>query len=202
MSSSSKQRTTWTMASTSRMWVRNLLPRPSPCAGALDQAGDVHELDRGGDDHLASSAIALQLGEPRIGHGDDADVGIDGAEGIIGRFGLAGAGDGVEQRGLADIRQSDDSGSQHDDDEAPGANDNFSGYLTAPATHILPRHGGTSMSRLVLALALSCLAGCGSTPSTPTQPSSTAGSQRDVGNGKRLPGPHHRDRADVTRSTA
>ncbi len=29
-SSSSKQRTTWTIASTSRMWVRNLLPRPSP----------------------------------------------------------------------------------------------------------------------------------------------------------------------------
>ena len=30
MLSSSKQRTTCTMASTSRMWERNLLPRPSP----------------------------------------------------------------------------------------------------------------------------------------------------------------------------
>ena len=30
MFSSSKQRTTCTMASTSRMWERNLLPRPSP----------------------------------------------------------------------------------------------------------------------------------------------------------------------------
>src|SRR5690606_14218392 len=28
----SKQRTTWQMASTSRMWARNLLPRPSPLA--------------------------------------------------------------------------------------------------------------------------------------------------------------------------
>src|SRR5690606_1686335 len=28
----SKQRTTWVMASTSRMWARNLLPRPSPLA--------------------------------------------------------------------------------------------------------------------------------------------------------------------------
>ena len=28
--SSSKQRTTWTMALVSRMWERNLLPRPSP----------------------------------------------------------------------------------------------------------------------------------------------------------------------------
>ncbi len=35
MSSSSKQRTTWTMASTSRMWVRNLLPRPSPWLAPL-----------------------------------------------------------------------------------------------------------------------------------------------------------------------
>ena len=31
-SSFSKQRTTWVMASTSRMWARNLLPRPSPLA--------------------------------------------------------------------------------------------------------------------------------------------------------------------------
>ena len=30
MSGSSKQRTTWRTASTSRMWLRNLLPRPSP----------------------------------------------------------------------------------------------------------------------------------------------------------------------------
>ena len=30
MSVCSKQRTTWAMASTSRMWARNLLPRPSP----------------------------------------------------------------------------------------------------------------------------------------------------------------------------
>src|SRR3546814_14098769 len=29
-SSVSKQRTTWQIASTSRMWARNLLPRPSP----------------------------------------------------------------------------------------------------------------------------------------------------------------------------
>ena len=51
--------------------------------------------------------------EPRVGHGDDADVGVDGAEGIVGRLRLAGAGDGVEQGGLADVGQSDDSGSEH-----------------------------------------------------------------------------------------
>ena len=54
---------------------------------------------------LAESAC-----EPGVGHGDDADVRIDGAEGIVGRLRLAGAGDGVEEGGLADVGQSDDSG--------------------------------------------------------------------------------------------
>ncbi len=112
---------------------QELVAEPFPVAGALDQAGDVHELDRGGDHHLGPGD-PLQLGKPGIRHGDDADVGVDGAERIVGRFGLAGAGDGVKQGGLADIGQSDDSGSQHDDDEAPGANDNFSGYLTPSTT--------------------------------------------------------------------
>ena len=35
MLSSSKQRTTWTMASHSRMWPRNLLPRPAPWLAPL-----------------------------------------------------------------------------------------------------------------------------------------------------------------------
>ena len=35
MSSFSKQRTTWTMASTSRILERNLLPRPSPLEAPL-----------------------------------------------------------------------------------------------------------------------------------------------------------------------
>ena len=39
--------------------------------------------------------------------------GIDGAERIVGRLRLAGAGDGVEQGGLADVGQTDDSGSEH-----------------------------------------------------------------------------------------
>ena len=56
-------------------------------------------------------AISLQHLEPRVGHGDDADVRVDRAEGIVGRLRLAGAGDGVEQRGLADVGQTDDSSS-------------------------------------------------------------------------------------------
>ena len=35
ISSSSKQRTTWTRVSTSRMWDRNLLPKPSPWLAPL-----------------------------------------------------------------------------------------------------------------------------------------------------------------------
>ena len=38
---------------------------------------------------------------------------VDGAERIVGRLGFPGAGDGIEQCGLADVRQSDDSSSQH-----------------------------------------------------------------------------------------
>ena len=47
MFSSSKQRTTWTMASVRRMFSRNLLPRPA-LAGALHQARNVHKFDDGG----------------------------------------------------------------------------------------------------------------------------------------------------------
>ena len=109
---SSKQRTTWTMASTSRTWVRNLLPSPSPWLAPLTRPGDVDELDRRGDDD-AGLGDALQLGQPRVGHRHDADVRIDGAERIVRRLGFAGPGDGVEQRGLADVRQTDDSSSEH-----------------------------------------------------------------------------------------
>ena len=47
----SKQRRTWTIASTSRMLPRNWLPSPSPLRRAAHQAGDVDELQLGLD-HL------------------------------------------------------------------------------------------------------------------------------------------------------
>ena len=58
-------------------------------------------------------AIFCSTSQPRVGHGDDADVGVDGAERIVRRLRLARAGDGVEQGGLADVGQTDDSGSEH-----------------------------------------------------------------------------------------
>ena len=58
-------------------------------------------------------AMRCSAREPRIRHRHDADVGIDGAERIVRRFRFPGAGDGVEQGGLADVGQTDDSGSEH-----------------------------------------------------------------------------------------
>jgi hypothetical protein len=58
-------------------------------------------------------AIFCKHFEPRVRHGDDADVRVNGAKGIIRRLGLARARDGVEQGGFAHVGQSDDSGFKH-----------------------------------------------------------------------------------------
>ena len=50
-----------------------------------------------------------ELCESRIRHGDDAEVGINCAKRIIRRLRLAGACDGIEERGFPDVRQADDS---------------------------------------------------------------------------------------------
>ena len=49
-----------------------------------------------------------ELRQARVGHTDDAEVGLDGAEGVILRRRLVRAGDGVEERGFPDVRQTDD----------------------------------------------------------------------------------------------
>ena len=101
---SSKQRTTWTMASTWRMWERNLLPSPSPLDAPRDQARDVHELhDR--RRHLLADDICLPARSNRSsGTGYHAHIGVNGAEGIVSGF-RARVGDCVEQRALAHVRQ-------------------------------------------------------------------------------------------------
>src|SRR5258708_15160175 len=72
-------------------------------ARAGDQAGNVDELHRRGNERLrledGSDAI-----QPLVRHADDADVGIDGAERIVGGLGL-GRRERVEDGGLADVRQ-------------------------------------------------------------------------------------------------
>ena len=70
-------------------------------------AGDVDEGDGGGQDPFG----AEDLGEgrqARVRQGNDADVGLDGGEGVVRRE-HGRTGEGVEQGGLADVGQSDDS---------------------------------------------------------------------------------------------
>ena len=89
---------------------QELVAEPLALGGAGDQAGDVDELDRRRDE-LLRLLDRREPAEPRVGHLDDADVGLDGAERIIlGRD--AGLGQRIEQRGLAHVRQADDPATQ------------------------------------------------------------------------------------------
>ena len=89
-----------------------LVAQAFACAGALHEAGDVHKLHRRRNGDLRLGDV-LQHFQARVGHGDDADVGVDRAERVVGRFRLAGAGHSVEQGGLAHVGQTDDSGFEH-----------------------------------------------------------------------------------------
>ena len=76
-------------------------------ARAGDQAGDVDELHRGGNERfgLEDRGDAIQ---PLVRHADDAHVRVDGAERIVGGLRLGGR-ERVEDGGLADVRQPYDS---------------------------------------------------------------------------------------------
>jgi len=76
-------------------------------AGALDQSGDVDEFENGRNEFLRFGN-AGQHGQSLVGHGDDAAVGLDGAERIVGRLRVAGAGDCVKKSALPDIGKPDD----------------------------------------------------------------------------------------------
>ena len=77
---------------------KELVAQSFPLAGSLDQSGDVDNLD--GGRHDASRVDQLgELVQSFIGDGDDTDVGFNGAEGEIGRFGT-GFCDGIEKGAL------------------------------------------------------------------------------------------------------
>ena len=78
---------------------------------APDETRDVHELHDRGHDALGRHD-RRQLRQPRIRHFHHADVRLDGAERIVGRIRVR-RGERVEQRGLADVGQSDDPECQH-----------------------------------------------------------------------------------------
>jgi hypothetical protein len=81
--------------------------------GALDDAGDVHERDRGRKDLLRAEDPREHL-QPRIGQGHDADVRLDRRERVVRRE-HARPREGVEQGRLADVGQACDSdGESHE----------------------------------------------------------------------------------------
>ena len=81
-------------------------------ARAFHEPRDIDELNRGRDDFLRMRKLREHF-EPRVGHRHDAEVRIDRAKWIVRRLRFAGAGDGIEESGFADVRQTDDSGAQH-----------------------------------------------------------------------------------------
>ena len=80
---------------------KELVAQTFAAAGALDETGDVNELD-GSRSHLFGLIHFRQNIQTGVGNGYNARVGLDGAEGIIGSL-RACAGDGVEQGALAYI---------------------------------------------------------------------------------------------------
>lgn len=67
---------------------QELIAQAFSLGSALDQAGDVDDLDRGRN-HGARLAHVDEAVEALVGHGDDAYVGLDGAEGKIGALGFS-----------------------------------------------------------------------------------------------------------------
>ena len=105
--SSLKARMTWQIASDSRMFARNLLPRPSPSLAprtmpAMSTKSTVAGRMR------CEPKISASLVEAGVGDADHADVRLDRGERVVGRQHVV-LGQGVEQGRLADIRQTDDS---------------------------------------------------------------------------------------------
>jgi hypothetical protein len=117
MSSSSKQRRTWTIASTSRMLARNWLPRPSPLeAPRTSPAMSTKEMRVGSS---PSTRIAGDLLQPLVGDRDIAGIRLDRAEGIVCRLRGGCPGQRVEERRLADVRQADDAAFEAHDIKSP-----------------------------------------------------------------------------------
>lgn len=81
--------------------------------GSFYEAGDVDEFNGGGDQFFGTGDFRKN-GETLIRHGDDSDVGVDSAEGVVGGFRFASAGEGVEEGGLSYVGHSDDSGLKHE----------------------------------------------------------------------------------------
>ena len=73
---------------------------------AFDQTGNIHKFQDGRGDFFGMVNFCQSI-QPFIGHINDAHIGIDGAEGIVGRLGLQ-VGQCVKKGALAHIGQAHD----------------------------------------------------------------------------------------------
>ncbi len=83
-----------------------LVPQPLASTCPLDQTGDVDKL-HGRRQNPFGVHDRGQGVETRVGDIDDPNVRLNGAEGVVGRFG-AGGGDGIEDGRLAHVGKTDD----------------------------------------------------------------------------------------------
>lgn len=107
MLSSSKQRRTCTTASVSRMLAKELVAQTLTFRRAAHQSRDIHEFQLRRNHGLGLGDFR-QLVQARVGHGNAAHVGLDGAEGEVGGLGGSRRRQGVEEGRLADVGQADD----------------------------------------------------------------------------------------------
>ena len=94
-----------------------LVAEPFAFGGAFDEACDIDE-GNGGRNDLFAAGLERERLEARVGHFDDADIGIDGAEGIVFRGDLF-ASQRVEEGRFADVRKADDSAREVRHDQTP-----------------------------------------------------------------------------------
>ena len=92
--------------------VEELVAEAFTLARALHQSGDIDELHRGGHDTLRRHQL-LEAGQPGVGHHHDAGVGLDGRKRVVGNERTRGR-ERVEERGLADVGEADDTESKHE----------------------------------------------------------------------------------------
>jgi hypothetical protein len=89
---------------------QELVAKSFAFARTTDQAGNIDDFEHcGHDDRCLDDAGKFT--EARIGHENGADVWFDGAERVVGGFGLLGR-DGIEQRRFADIGQTDNAAAE------------------------------------------------------------------------------------------
>ena len=86
---------------------KEFVPESFAPAGSGHETGDIGKAHGGRHDLGRIDQLGQGI-EPGIGHGHDGDVGLDGAEGVVGGLGVLGLGEGVEQGGFADIGQTHD----------------------------------------------------------------------------------------------